>query len=552
MYVFAEPVSESDIERIQTGNVAQIEEIEQKILGLQDPSLEKKTSSFEEVQNEAKRTMEEHKSAYETGNSLDTSQEEPQSFDESHQTESNAHQNNIRRPAKGEAGEKSPIFESVLQERRLLDLLGASVGFLTAASRSRSLRTYQRTFFPGERLGMVKQRLIETYGSWPSEGALQELKNASWETRESSLRDRVSTVIQKINAENGPLSESEKYLELKLLHSHIVQHFWDDHDVCEDLLWIHRHESKCMKRPISSEWVTGQVSIKKCLERRISQNQPTPELGSGEPNLTHHHPLEQLRVQPTTMRVRRIEVRDRIRKHKSSKKLVRNVRTNLSPDIDYHKVAPPRRYKSFSLQAENQPPTTERISKKENELSASEVENQPPTTEQISKEENESSVPHEEKPLLAMTLTVRNQVNGVYVIRPENLSYRESDLPISFPTSSSVSINSRDKEGGSSSSQSPQRDPRGPRTEKRWSVEYILEEIESNESAWKLYDACKERRKNLMSQEEREVTPWSKTYIDRLREMSRKGREWRQERDETERKAGLERVVLGRDPTIQQ
>lgn len=109
--------------------------------------------------------------------------------------------------------------------------------------------------------------------------------------------------------------------------------------------------------------------------------------------------------------------------------------------------------------------------------------------------------------VLAMTLTVRNKVNGTYVVRPENL---------------------------------------GPGDQ--WEVEYALAPIESDTRAWSLYRACQVRRKNGLEQDEDEGDEEAVShYVRRLRELSAAGREWRKHRDELD--AHRAPVVLGDRPS---
>ena len=112
--------------------------------------------------------------------------------------------------------------------------------------------------------------------------------------------------------------------------------------------------------------------------------------------------------------------------------------------------------------------------------------------DQVDKEQEEVVPQGEGQDLLAMTLTLRNKVNGAHVTRPENLV--RSD---------------------------------------RWAVEYSLTEITSASRAWQLYRACQaRRRKGLDNEGHDEADAAASYYIRRLREMSTRGREWRKKQDE--------------------
>ncbi len=96
--------------------------------------------------------------------------------------------------------------------------------------------------------------------------------------------------------------------------------------------------------------------------------------------------------------------------------------------------------------------------------------------------------------LLAMTLTIRNKVNGIYQVRPENLSERDE-----------------------------------------WVVEYSLMEIDSPARAWTLYNSCRRRRRDLADDDDDDDDKKQQEvvsgYVRNLRKMSRQGRAWRQEQD---------------------
>ncbi|KAI9822279.1 MAG: hypothetical protein M1832_003102 [Thelocarpon impressellum] len=114
--------------------------------------------------------------------------------------------------------------------------------------------------------------------------------------------------------------------------------------------------------------------------------------------------------------------------------------------------------------------------------------------DEVDKEQQGLVPQSQERGLLAMTLAIRNKVNGEYVTRPERLA--ESD---------------------------------------RWAVEYSLSEIKSVSRSWSLYGACQMRRRKALDQEEEdEADVAANYYIRRLHEISRQGRRWRQEQDEVE------------------
>ena len=119
-------------------------------------------------------------------------------------------------------------------------------------------------------------------------------------------------------------------------------------------------------------------------------------------------------------------------------------------------------------------------------------------------QEHASTVPLNSSGILAMTLTIRNKVNDRYVPRPLELK----------------------------------------RTDK-WSVEYALAEVPTEDRAWALYRACQLRRKRMLEHSESDGEDTAANYyIERLRGLSQKGKVWRKEQEETEE--GKPKFVVGK------
>ena len=94
----------------------------------------------------------------------------------------------------------------------------------------------------------------------------------------------------------------------------------------------------------------------------------------------------------------------------------------------------------------------------------------------------------------AWTLTIRNKVNGEYVDRPRNLT-----------------------------------------REDQWTIEYALEDVPEQNRAQRLYQACKVRRRKALSSAKRDdADPWNDRYLGYLRELSRKGKEWREHQNKVD------------------
>lgn len=103
-----------------------------------------------------------------------------------------------------------------------------------------------------------------------------------------------------------------------------------------------------------------------------------------------------------------------------------------------------------------------------------------------------------EKPLMGWILSVRNLVNGGYVERPTNFTDHDE-----------------------------------------WKVEYHIKEI-SEQSRWKLYNALKERRRQLIGMDEEETDKKLKHYRDLISRFSHRGRKWRIEQDQLNEEKGVQ------------
>ena len=94
--------------------------------------------------------------------------------------------------------------------------------------------------------------------------------------------------------------------------------------------------------------------------------------------------------------------------------------------------------------------------------------------------------------ILAMTLTLRNKVNGEDVLRPESMTATDE-----------------------------------------WSVEYSLVEVPVPSRARALYKACQSRRSKKMEPEDSDVVSG---FVQKLRNLSANGRAWRKEQDQRDEK----------------
>ncbi|TVY93366.1 mRNA degradation protein, mitochondrial [Lachnellula willkommii] len=117
-----------------------------------------------------------------------------------------------------------------------------------------------------------------------------------------------------------------------------------------------------------------------------------------------------------------------------------------------------------------------------------------PNPEEDALVEDMMAVTNGGKPILAMYLTIRNKVNGEFVVRPNKL-----------------------------------------KPEDEWKVEYALAEIPDAEKARMLLEASQSRRQSALNRnEETSKSAWNNEYIKKLRMLSEKGRLYRKEVDEKE------------------
>lgn len=110
--------------------------------------------------------------------------------------------------------------------------------------------------------------------------------------------------------------------------------------------------------------------------------------------------------------------------------------------------------------------------------------------------------PTEPGEILAITLNIRNKKNGHYVHRPETLKAGDS-----------------------------------------WTVQYSLAEIFNTTQAWARYTACQNRRQRQLEAMNSAKDGAANVYIQQLRDLSRRGAEWQEEKDK--RDQARPRYVVG-------
>jgi hypothetical protein len=105
--------------------------------------------------------------------------------------------------------------------------------------------------------------------------------------------------------------------------------------------------------------------------------------------------------------------------------------------------------------------------------------------------------------LLAMTLTIRNKVNGAYVVRPEKICPND-----------------------------------------HWSVEYALAEVPKLEQSQTLYQKTQRRRALILKRDKKDAkSNFHQSYARKLTALSSQGRKWREEQNEIDRAKPV--TVLG-------
>ncbi|KAF2128326.1 Pet127-domain-containing protein [Dothidotthia symphoricarpi CBS 119687] len=105
--------------------------------------------------------------------------------------------------------------------------------------------------------------------------------------------------------------------------------------------------------------------------------------------------------------------------------------------------------------------------------------------------------PEEKGPLIGWTLTVRSKVNDGYVDRPQALTPDDN-----------------------------------------WSIEYHIQEIEPS-TRWRLYDALKKRRHQLVGLTDQEAAQSLIHYRNLINEYSVRGRKWRDTQDKIDKEKGV-------------
>ncbi|KAJ4991695.1 hypothetical protein SVAN01_02810 [Stagonosporopsis vannaccii] len=130
----------------------------------------------------------------------------------------------------------------------------------------------------------------------------------------------------------------------------------------------------------------------------------------------------------------------------------------------------------------------------ESETTAKEVENHEATLSPPKFEKETTS----EGPLIGWTVTIRNKVNGQYLPRPEQLE-----------------------------------------PEDNWEIEYNIQEIE-DKAVWQLYNATKERRRQLVGLSDDETNKGLENYRKIIQRYASRGRKWRARQDQLDEERGVQ------------
>ena len=169
--------------------------------------------------------------------------------------------------------------------------------------------------------------------------------------------------------------------------------------------------------------------------------------------------------------------------------------------VDENPGTPPENDRSPGTEAE--PCTAQDTSTLQNDNQDFATEADRPFLDSIDQENTQADSQSTSSDILAMTLTLRNKVNGKFVLRPENLTAKD-----------------------------------------KWSIEYSLVEVSTQMRAQALYRACQQRRKKkldapMMAEDAEVITG----YLRNLRNISTKGKKWREEQDKMDSKRPVQ--VLG-------
>ena len=160
------------------------------------------------------------------------------------------------------------------------------------------------------------------------------------------------------------------------------------------------------------------------------------------------------------------------------------------------------------LAHQNDAGSVDRAEKEESPKPKSQTEADLPFLDSMDQEPTEVGDRLPTSDILAMTLTLRNKVNGKFVHRPDQLGSTD-----------------------------------------QWSIEYTLVEVPTQEKSKALYQACKQRRKKRLAAAKVSAdTEVVNHYLANLRKLSSQGKQWRKKMDERDGKQPVQ--VLGSEESI--
>jgi hypothetical protein len=426
MYIFAEPMEDEQIAEIQESNKAVIEEFEKRVLGLGDEEREEGPVEEEE------QLSEEEKKAAEWA-SMRAKVEENMEKDELDIEEARA------------------VVESLIDESVVYN-----TDIMSAEEKERMINELLESaaFSEDEDEEAIVSRTRREDGENRIEGAIADFEGNEIDEDEDDENED--------DEENGEEDEEEREEDEEAEGEEEVK---EGGEV---------EESDCLE----STEETGLLDDSPTDSTTVDENAETSELLADAEST---EAVDEFQDEPIEDDIESIEeVQDETPKDvddHSNIQIADPVNAELVENMD---LAP--NDAAFASDTQVSAPSEESITASdETETSKAEWSDGEGDVEKTTKYEDKTEV-------LAMTLTIRNKVNGKYVDRPRKLTAND-----------------------------------------KWTIEYALEDVRTKQKAQKLYQSCKRRRGRALSNAKKdENNPWNDKYLENLRQLSRKGKAWRE------------------------
>lgn len=445
MYIFAEPVAEKLVEKIQATNKRKIEEFEREVLGVA-------TSKLTEEQKEAEWAR------------LRAKVEEEMQNDEL----------GIEKPNEADAKSEAELDEMVIQEKLKVDELLASTAIEEDREENEEENEDEDTLV--EKLEEGDEEILEEEGEQDEEILVEdeahdeENEDTALEDGDEHLEDNeldeqaLLEEIMKDDAEESDESPEEHHLDEQVN---------PEETLSDDLQEMEEAESS------HEQGLEEQARVKEKLTDDVEDSESIQEQDSDEPATA-----EEIVAQ---------DLEEAGRLEESAEEAPTEQSNEAEPGIMAYiaKLTTDGVLSGTTIKEAVAAAHAKR--KARQEAAISKVRE---ARKEAVKAGESTDGETTQKPLLAMTLVIRNKVNNEYVERPESLEGHE-----------------------------------------KWEVEYALSEISKLESAHKLYEMTKTRRYKALTKngDLSAKNAWNNTFIASIKKMSEKGRAWRDKQDNIEK-----------------